>query len=66
MWTSAAQAVGCMCVAGVVAGSVWSQEKQQGLGWSWDMHGWAPTLGVGQAGPAAPLYVPLMGLPPRS
>lgn len=66
MFVPAGQAAGCTCAAGVMAGSVWSQEKQQGLGWSWDMQGWGQGLGVGRFGPEAPLGVLLMGLPQRS
>lgn len=66
MFVPAGQAAGSTCAAGVMAGSVWSQEKQHGLGWSSDMQGLGLGLGVGRAGPAAPLGVLLMGLPPRS
>lgn len=35
MFLPAGQAAGCRCVAGVAAGSMWTQEKQRGLRWSW-------------------------------
>lgn len=62
----AGQVAGCRCVAGVAAGSAWTQEKQRGPGWSWDMHGWGQGSGAGRADPAAPLGALPMALPSHS
>lgn len=59
----AGQAVGCMCAAGVAAGSAWTREKQRGPGWSWDMHGWGPGSAAQRADPVASLGVLPTALP---